>query len=107
MSEWQKIATAPKDGTQVLLWAESWEMTWGVQIGYFCDAYQRWETPEGVVEDNDEDFDPNAEVFEESCDDINLGPTHWMPLPSPPLAHGEASEAATDFSADDEQKVVR
>lgn len=84
MTEWKKIDTAPKDGTQVLLWADMWEMTWGVQMGYFCDAKQRWETSEGAVDANDDDFDPDDEVFDESCIDMNLGPTHWMPVPAPP-----------------------
>lgn len=32
MSEWKAIDTAPKDGTQVLLWSAGWEMSWGVTI---------------------------------------------------------------------------
>lgn len=85
---WLSIETAPKDGTQVLLWAASWEMSWGIQIGSFCDERDCWQTSEGSVADNDEDFDPDAEVDEDEdfADDENLGPTHWMPLPPAPEA---------------------
>lgn len=89
MGEWQPIKTAPRDGTQVLLWAEAWEMTWGIQIGYFMQPEECWATAEGTVDDNDEDFDPHAEVFDESIlEDLNTGPTHWMPLPIPPSERG-------------------
>jgi hypothetical protein len=85
---WQPISTAPKDGTEVLLWAESWEMTWGVQIGHF-DAF-KWVVSEGAVSENDEDFDPEAEIDENDFDDeTNLGPTHWMPLPAPPIPRND------------------
>lgn len=93
MSEWQPIVSAPRDGTQVLLWAESWEMTWGIQIGGFMEAEQCWSTSEGTVDDNDEDFDPDAGIDEEDDfdEDANLGPTHWMPLPTPPRSPQETA----------------
>jgi Lar family restriction alleviation protein len=88
---WQPISTAPKDGTEVLLWAESWGMTWGVQIGHF-DAF-KWVVSEGAVSENDEDFDPEAEIDENDFDDeTNLGPTHWMPLPAPPISRNDRVE---------------
>lgn len=81
---WRPIETAPRDGTQVLLWAEAWIMTWGIQIGLFENG--EWHTSEGNVGDNDEDFDPSAEIDsdEDFDEDANLGPTHWMPLPPSP-----------------------
>lgn len=84
MSEWQSIKTAPRDGTEVLLWAEAWEMSWGVQMGRYLKLEQCWATPEGTVDDNQDDFDPSAEVFDESDPDLNQGPTHWWPIPDPP-----------------------
>lgn len=78
MSEWQPISTAPKDGDQVLLWSEMWEMTWGIQIGRFEAG--KWWCQEGSV--GEDDFD---EIDEESGEPVLLGPTHWMPLPEPPI----------------------
>jgi hypothetical protein len=84
MAEWKSMESAPRDGTQVLLWAASWEMTWGIQIGHFVSP--SWITSEGDVQENDEGFDPDADIDEgdEIDDEANLGPTHWMPLPQPP-----------------------
>jgi Protein of unknown function (DUF551) len=84
MSEWQPILSAPRDGTPILLWAEAWDMTWGIQIGHSNGS--GWLTLEGSVPDNDEDFDPEAEVAHDAeiDEDANAGPTHWMPLPAPP-----------------------
>lgn len=86
MNEWQPIQSAPRDGRQILLWADAWEMTWGIQIGSFKEAEQCWAVCEGTVDDNDEDFDPEADIDEDEDfdEDANLGPTHWMPLPAPP-----------------------
>lgn len=65
MSGWQPIATAPKDGTKVLIWAEVWDMTWDVQIARFSGG--EWHCEEGSVSEDEED-----------------GPTHWHAIPKPP-----------------------
>lgn len=84
-SPWRPIDTAPRDGTPVLLWAEMWEMTWGAQVGSYSELECMWETSEGRVQDNEIGFDPDAEFDEHEFDeDSNLGPTHWMPIPTPP-----------------------
>lgn len=69
---WQPIETAPKDGRMVLLYpSRCW-----------CDEDDR-----GEVAYWDADFSewvgigPIAEDY--------TGPTHWMPLPDPPLARLE------------------
>lgn len=69
MSEWQPIATAPKDGTWILLRGES---------GYVERPYRahvgRWrynENAERGYWDQSEDA-----YFTDDGDD----PTHWMPL---------------------------
>lgn len=92
MADWQPIHSAPRDGTPVLLWADAWDMTWGIQIGQSNGS--GWETSEGSVADNDEGFDPDAEIDsdEEFDEDANLGPTHWMPLPTPPYFPQECGE---------------
>ena len=55
--KWQKIETAPKDGTEILLGAKDGSITVG-----------RWELHNFFT---DGDFDA-------------FWATHWMPLPEPP-----------------------
>lgn len=62
--QWREIATAPKDGTRVLVMWEYWSAD--PFVAYF--KHGRW----------------NGEVALSECSDD--GPTHWMPLPAPPVA---------------------
>lgn len=74
--EWQPIETAPKDGTSV--WAFNGEQA---PMCYIAgEGYALWIWADQVLSD----VDPSPEQ-----------PTHWMPLPSPPLAARpqEASDA--------------
>jgi hypothetical protein len=62
---WRPIETAPTDGTNVLLWWPFW-CKGRPTIGWFgYHGIQQWVAPEALEGDGD-------------------GPTHWMPLPSPP-----------------------
>jgi hypothetical protein len=72
MSEWQDIASAPKDGTPILIFVpgsaqEVKEAWWALQYeggpGY-------WSTPTGPA--------GRGYVI------LPEAPTHWMPLPEPP-----------------------
>jgi hypothetical protein len=67
MSNWQPIETAPKDGTDILIWNGSWMVTvrWAppYQYGY-------WDLVECGTHASD--------GF------LTYDPTHWMPLPSKP-----------------------
>lgn len=67
MSDWQPIDTAPKDGTQILVWPY-WSSRSPTQV-YWRDLQRkpgRWEiTPSHYCAGAD--------------------PTHWMPLPAPPI----------------------
>lgn len=58
MADWQTIDTAPKDGTEVLLWLGD-----DVALGYWRE---------------------DAQAFDSEVGWIRPMPTHWMPLPDPP-----------------------
>jgi hypothetical protein len=67
LREWQPIATAPKDGSMVLLypsgcWTEDEDCG---EVGFWDTDFNEWGRAGDVAEDYD-------------------GPTHWMPLPAPP-----------------------
>lgn len=77
MSEWQPIETAPKDGTQILLYCNYYSSS-NIEIGSFRN------------DDNDKEGEEKG-WFDNSYDDFSCGyastplaPTHWMPLPDPP-----------------------
>ena len=66
LMEWCPIGTAPVDGTGVILWAEG-------------RAYIAW-------------FDGEQGAWRMDYDETVDDPTHWMPLPQPPVAESDASE---------------
>lgn len=68
MSEWKPIATAPEDGTSILVC-----VTYSLGDG-------EWETVQWVDWIKEPYVWPH---FRERID-IPLPPTHWMPLPEPP-----------------------
>ena len=73
MSQWQPIETAPKDGTEVLLWLG--------QSQYPRSELGRW--------DVDSPYGPTWR-----CRAVHFSETlmsHWMPLPDPPAGGGEAA----------------
>lgn len=64
------IATAPKDGTQLLLYCGDWN---GIIVGHYGE----------LITWDDETGDEEVEV----CWQSNLesyNPTHWQSLPKPP-----------------------
>ena len=80
LTGWQPIETAPRDGTEIL-------MTNGVNVssGQWFSEYGGTYDQEGA---------PNGDGCDDGWSDWSGGmqpdPTHWMPLPSPPIeaAHG-------------------
>lgn len=89
-ARWQDIATAPKDGTDVIMLTSE-----GADVGCWHDGY-------GPSID-DPGLDPGwmgirfatpgvTQVRKESCyyREAFAQPTHWMPFPAPPEAEGGA-----------------
>lgn len=66
MMHWQKIETAPKDGTDILLY-----------VGLICDDYgvAHWNEKEQCWDMSNPDYSDIREFGR---------PTHWMPLPDKP-----------------------
>jgi hypothetical protein len=72
--KWLPIETAPKDGTQILSFAE-WE---GITVSSWLDCSEVWETTEKMGwAKNYDTVEMSYETFE---------PTHWMPLHNPPTS---------------------
>lgn len=74
MSEWQPIETAPKDGTWVLLFVERYGAKYWLAGHWFSgsDGSCGWVSASFYAEPH---------VNWTTCSD----PTHWMPLPDPPV----------------------
>ena len=81
--KWQRIETAPKDGTEVLAFREDagiFIARWGAPID-FCPDYELEDLDEYSANSEDwfcADFDMPCRLEEDEA------PTHWMPLPDPP-----------------------
>lgn len=75
MSEWQKIETAPKDGSDILLFVPGCsEFCQPIVIGHWSMGI------DGVQRDEDDWYETRPDGG--PC--LDVPPTHWMPLPSPP-----------------------
>lgn len=84
VDEWQPIETAPKDGTEILVWRSDA----GVLLA-------RWTSCAEFLTDAELDkmSDDSAHQEDWFCADFVAGcrmqedcdPTHWRPLPKPPL----------------------
>jgi hypothetical protein len=91
---WQPIETAPKDGTEILAWREDCGVLlvrWIAPINFLTEREIEKAVSEGYREDGSED-----EWVEQQdwfyADFVAGGrlegfevPTHWMPLPPPPM----------------------
>jgi hypothetical protein len=87
--DWQPIETAPKDGNKIILYYQNRHNFGRTVMG--C-----WVTDEQANETDTDGVGLEAGWYEQidNWDDyaqiaIHEGePTHWMPLPKPPIAHG-------------------
>lgn len=71
---WQPIATAPRDGTVVMLWLRS---PWSEPlIAYWFEPWGNWQL---------QGYRPDSREDEISGIGANV-PSHWMPLPAAPGA---------------------
>lgn len=82
MAGWEPIATAPKDGTYLLLWEQYSTHPF---VGYW--GFGSWSASHEHV-DAEGGWD-GANVVDSISQDLI---THWMPLPAPPLPASEAKE---------------
>lgn len=62
-NEWQPIATAPKDGKILLIWAKRE----GFNLGRWHDVHKAF---------------CHIDIWSHAF--CSYGPTHWLPLPEPP-----------------------
>ena len=74
---WQPIETAPKDGTRILLFVPPY----GASTGHYSPARSNWGEKASL-------WIAHAVLNKEAA------PTHWMPLPEPPLtaAQGDGTD---------------
>lgn len=83
MSEWQPIETAPRDGTAIIVALRDFADGWIVGEAYF-DA-----TPEYISPLGGQKWwwanQGHTDYYATSIDEGNHPPTHWMPLPKPPV----------------------
>lgn len=78
MVEWKMIESAPKDGTEIDLWAVSVGGAKPFRVPD-CAWKKIADKPEWVS---------RGERGWESLASLHLRATHWMPLPAPPFSEG-------------------
>lgn len=86
VSEWQLIETAPKDGTPILLCVNKADLTI-VIYGWWVGDQSMWAAnyPWAFIDDHEIIEADNEDFVRVNGVGVKSPPTHWMPLPSPPL----------------------
>lgn len=78
--QWQTIDSAPRDGTNILVWADGYQWPEVVRYELYNDPDIEEEAGEpGFWRYSDDLFADVAQIEEGEL-------SHWMPLPSPPRA---------------------
>ena|SRR3990167_3521283 len=85
MSEWQPIETAPKDGTEILVYYEFATVPIVHIARWDDDRFDQWEGERFASKADKIGWWSYVEtsVSQHKLDEFNT-PTHWMPLPAPP-----------------------
>lgn len=86
--KWQPIETAPKDGRTLLLGQFNPLGKWRTMCGqWMSEDYidESWEDPDGV----EPGWFETAVEAEDPPNCWSIEPSHWMPLPEPPVSQGE------------------
>lgn len=83
---WQPISTAPKDGTMCLLWGEAER---GDTVAFWaCGQWREFgDGSKGWIGQSFHSTEKNSWTSL-----LGENPTHWMPLPAPPVAAKEPTE---------------
>ena len=85
---WHPIATAPKDGTAIwLLIGGRMYIGFGEEPNWLCNR-ARWFASAGITRKADMDRPESMPDRIFGCHGVDVAPTHWMPLPSPPRDGG-------------------
>lgn len=83
--DWQPIETAPKDGTEILVYAPEIGVPLLARFAAPCDFMTEQEGRRYDILDEDwDEADWFAADFIQGCRLTGGAPTHWMPLPDPP-----------------------
>jgi hypothetical protein len=80
VSEWQPIETAPKDGTAIWLACEG-----KIYLGYGEDDERPYRSGGWELKATFRRFDDRPDEICGTWTSRNVEPTHWMPLPDPPV----------------------
>ena len=76
---WEPIETAPKDGTTILVWSQLYG---GVAVLAYWDSDKYAKTPKPF-------WATSSQRYVGKTAERKFPPTHWRPLPPPPVSKGE------------------
>lgn len=98
MTDWKPIATAPKDGTEVLIYEQRGDQHIR-QVAKYVESFKMkdgvWQPAEwNWTEAHGEGY----AIYE---------PTHWAPLPEPPASPSDRTNGMSDVEHDAREKALR
>lgn len=81
---WQPISTAPRDGTAVLVMSDDWPGTPSGRAEE-CNGHNTYVAEWWEAESDDDEGEWVCYMDMPSEPRCPIEPTHWMPLPKPPM----------------------